>query len=51
MSFLTIRFEVALLLLLKNKQTNKEIQPDLTFGLFSLIFYASGPCIYHPTSI
>ena len=35
MSFLTITFEVALLLLLK---TNKEMQPDLTFGLFSLIF-------------
>ena len=38
MSFLTITFEVALLLLLKNKQTNKEMQPGRTFGLFSLIF-------------
>ena len=38
MSFLTITFEVALLLLLKNKQTKKEMQPDLTFGLFSLTF-------------
>ena len=36
--FLTITFEVALLLLLKNKETNKQMQPGLTFGLFSLIF-------------
>ena len=35
---LTITFEGALLLLLKNKHTNKEMQPGLTFGLFSLIF-------------
>ena len=34
MSFLNITFEVTLLLLLKNK----EMQPGLTFGLFSLIF-------------
>ena len=38
MSILTITFEVALLLLLKNEQTNKQMQPGLTFGLFSLIF-------------
>ena len=37
MSFLTITFEVALLLLLKNKQRNKQMQPGLSFGLFSLI--------------
>ena len=37
MSFLTITFKVALLLLLKNKQTNKEMQPGLTFSL-TLIF-------------
>ena len=33
-SFLTITFEVALLLLLKTKQRKKEMQPGLTFGLF-----------------
>ena len=51
MSFLIITFEVALLLLLKNKQTKKEMQSGLTFGLFFTNFYASGPCIYHATSI
>ena len=35
MSFLTVTFEVALLLLLK---TNKEMQPGLTFRPFSLFF-------------
>ena len=38
MSFLTMTFKVALLLLLKNKERKKEMQHDLTFGLFSLIF-------------
>ena len=38
MSFLTITFEVALATFVTEKQTNKEMQPGLTFGLFSLMF-------------
>ena len=48
MSFLTITFEVALFLLLKNKQTNAAW--PYFWSLFTN-FYASGPCIYHATSI
>ena len=52
MSFLTITFEVALRLLLKNKQTNKQRHAAWPYFWSPLTnFYASGPCIYHATSI
>ena len=50
MSFLiTTVFEVALLLLLKNKQTNKRSLAYF-WSLFTNL-YASEPCIYHATLI
>ena len=52
MSFLIITFEVALLLLLENEQTNKQTKKcSLAFWSLFTNFYASRPCIYHGTSI
>ena len=61
MSFLTITFEVALLLLLKKQKQNetkqnktKQKQRNAAWPYFWSLFtnfHASGPCIYHVTSI